>query len=151
MCGIRCRHLSTPEKGARHAPLVITPSRSFPIPRNRLLRRLCRRHRRERGYGHVHVWRLGDVVRNLRRYLPRDLHAALDAVKSKLHGSIKITYSGQSETTTVTGKLNGTAISFGAVGPVGVISYTGSVSGSSMSGHYTTPKGGGTWSAHKSS
>ena len=71
--------------------------------------------------------------------------------KSKLHGSIKITYSGQSETTTVTGKLNGTAISFGAVGPVGVISYTGSVSGSSMSGHYTTPRGGGTWSAHKSS
>jgi hypothetical protein len=32
-----------------------------------------------------------------------------------------------------------------------VITYTGSVSGSSMSGHYTTPKGGGSWSAHKTS
>lgn len=70
---------------------------------------------------------------------------------SKLHGSIKISYSGQSATTTVTGKMNGSDISFGAVGPTGVISYTGSVSGSSMSGHYTTPGGGGTWSAHKSS
>ena len=70
---------------------------------------------------------------------------------SKLHGSIKISYSGQSATTTVTGKMNGSAISFGAVGPTGVISYTGSVTGSSMSGHYTTPGGGGTWSAHKSS
>ena len=70
---------------------------------------------------------------------------------TRLHGSIKISYEGQSATTTVTGKLNGSAISFGAVGPVGVISYTGSVSGSSMSGHYTTPKGGGSWSAHKTS
>ncbi len=71
--------------------------------------------------------------------------------QSKLHGTIKITYSGQSATTTVSGKLNGSAISFGAVGPVGAISYTGSVSGSSMSGHYTTPKGGGNWSANKTS
>ena len=66
-----------------------------------------------------------------------------------LRGSITITYQGESAKTTVTGKLTGTEIRFGAVGPVGVITYTGSVSGSSMSGHYTTPKGGGSWSAHK--
>jgi len=29
--------------------------------------------------------------------------------------------------------------------------YSGSVSGKSMSGTYTTPQGGGSWSAHKSS
>ncbi len=70
---------------------------------------------------------------------------------AKLHGLIKITYKGQSATTTVTGKVNGSAISFGAVGPAGVVTYTGSVSGSSMSGTYTTRTGSGTWSAQKSS
>jgi hypothetical protein len=70
---------------------------------------------------------------------------------AKLQGSIWITYEGESAKTTVTGKLSGTAITFGAVGPVGVITYTGSVSGSSMSGRYTTPKGGGSWSSHKTS
>jgi hypothetical protein len=70
---------------------------------------------------------------------------------SKLHGSIKISYSGQSATTSVTGKMNGSAISFGAVGPAGVVTYTGSVSGTSMSGNYTTRGGSGTWSAHKTS
>ena len=44
-----------------------------------------------------------------------------------LRGSIWITYKGESARTTVTGKLSGTAITFGAVGPVGVITYTGSV------------------------
>jgi hypothetical protein len=68
-----------------------------------------------------------------------------------LRGSIWITYKGQSDKTTVTGKLTGTEIRFGAVGPVGVITYTGSVSGNSMSGHYTTPNGGGNWNAHKTS
>ena len=70
---------------------------------------------------------------------------------SALHGSIWITYKGSTAKTTVTGKLNGADIKFGAVGPVGTITYTGSVSGSSMSGHYTTPSGGGNWSAHKTS
>jgi hypothetical protein len=64
---------------------------------------------------------------------------------------IKITYHGQSDTTTVTGKVNGGSISFGAVGPAGAVSYTGSVSGGSMSGRYTTPGGGGSWSANKTS
>jgi hypothetical protein len=70
---------------------------------------------------------------------------------TSLRGSISIAYMGQRAKTTVTGKVSGTEIKFGAVGPVGVITYTGSVSGNSMSGHYTTPKGGGTWSAHKTS
>ena len=71
--------------------------------------------------------------------------------ESRLHGLIKISYHGQSDTTTVTGKMNGSSISFGAVGPAGAVTYTGSVSGTSMSGHYTTPGGGGSWSAHKTS
>ncbi len=71
---------------------------------------------------------------------------------SKLGGSITITYEGQSEKTGVSGKVSGGTISFGAVGPVGVISYTGTASGtSSMSGQYKTPAGGGNWSAHKTS
>jgi hypothetical protein len=70
---------------------------------------------------------------------------------SNLHGSITITYQGRSAKTSVHGKLNGSAIDFGTVGPLGAISYTGSVSGSSMSGHYSTPGGGGSWSAHKTS
>ncbi len=73
-------------------------------------------------------------------------------VASKLAGTITITYKGQSKKTGVTGKVGrGGSISFGAVGPAGVITYTGSVSGTSMSGHYTTPAGGGNWSAHKTS
>jgi hypothetical protein len=46
------------------------------------------------------------------------------------------------------GTLNGTSISFGTVGSL-AITYTGSVSGSSMSGSYQTPTGGGPWSASK--
>jgi hypothetical protein len=69
-----------------------------------------------------------------------------------LHGTITITYGGQSQKTSVSGKVSQGAISFGAVGPVGAIKYTGTTSGgSSMSGHYTTPVGGGTWSAQKTS
>jgi hypothetical protein len=41
----------------------------------------------------------------------------------------------------------GGAIRFGVV-KVGA-TYTGSVSGTSMSGTYRTPQGGGSWSAHK--
>jgi hypothetical protein len=43
----------------------------------------------------------------------------------------------------------GGAIRFGVV-KVGA-TYTGSVSGTSMSGRYKTPQGGGSWSARKSS
>ncbi len=49
----------------------------------------------------------------------------------------------------VSGSVHGGAITFGAVGAGAT--YTGSVSGTSMSGSYKTPKGGGTWSAHKTS
>ena len=38
---------------------------------------------------------------------------------SKLQGTITITYKGASKKTTVSGKVNGSSISFGAVGPVG--------------------------------
>jgi hypothetical protein len=49
----------------------------------------------------------------------------------------------------ITGSVRGTAIKFGAVGAGAT--YTGSVSGKSMSGKYRSPQGGGTWSAHKTS
>jgi len=49
----------------------------------------------------------------------------------------------------ITGAVHGTAITFGAVGAGAT--YTGSVSGTSMSGRYKSPRGGGSWSAHKTS
>ena len=64
---------------------------------------------------------------------------------SKLRGSIAL--SRPRGTYPITGSVNGTAITFGTVG-VGT-TYTGSVSGKSMSGHYKTARGGGTWSARK--
>ena len=64
---------------------------------------------------------------------------------SRLHGTI--TLSKPHGTYGITGSVHGGAIQFGAVG-VGA-TYTGSVSGKSMSGHYTTPQGGGPWGAHK--
>jgi hypothetical protein len=65
---------------------------------------------------------------------------------SNLKGSI--TLSEPHGTYTVTGRTQGASISFGAVGAGAT--YTGSVSGSSMSGHYRTPQGGGAWHAHRS-
>ena len=65
--------------------------------------------------------------------------------KSHLTGTIKL--SSPSGTYNITGGVTKSAIKFGAVG-VGA-SYTGKVSGKSMSGTYNSPKGGGTWSAHK--
>jgi hypothetical protein len=59
----------------------------------------------------------------------------------------KITLTSPSGKYTVTGSVNGTAISFGAVGAGAT--YTGSVSGTSMMGSYKSPAGGGTWSAQK--
>ena len=49
----------------------------------------------------------------------------------------------------VTGSVHGKAITFGAVGAGAT--YTGSVSGRSMSGSYKSGPGRGTWSAHKTS
>jgi hypothetical protein len=67
-------------------------------------------------------------------------------VGSQLRGSI--TLSRPSGTFSITGSVRGAAIKFGAVGAGAT--YTGSVSGRTMSGHYKTAQGGGTWSAHKS-
>jgi len=49
----------------------------------------------------------------------------------------------------ITGSVHRSAIQFGTVGAGAT--YTGSVSGSSMSGSYRSPRGGGHWSAHKTS
>lgn len=62
-----------------------------------------------------------------------------------LHGSI--TLSNPSGKYPISGSVHGKAINFGAVGAGAT--YTGSVSGRSMSGTYKSPRGGGTWSAHK--
>jgi hypothetical protein len=64
-----------------------------------------------------------------------------------LRGSI--TLSRPSGTFSITGSVRGAAIKFGAVGAGAT--YTGSVSGKSMSGSYKTAQGGGKWSAHKRS
>jgi hypothetical protein len=66
---------------------------------------------------------------------------------SKLTGSIKL--SRPHGTYPINGHVRGTAITFGAVGAGAT--YTGSVHGKSMSGHYKTGQGGGSWSAHKKS
>jgi hypothetical protein len=63
----------------------------------------------------------------------------------KLKGSI--TLSKPHGTYGVTGRVRGASISFGAVGAGAT--YTGSVSGTSMSGTYRTSAGGGSWSAHR--
>ncbi len=64
---------------------------------------------------------------------------------SKLSGKIKL--SEPPSTLGINGSVSGSAIKFGTVG--GGVIYSGSVSGSSMSGNYQTPKGGGPWSATK--
>jgi hypothetical protein len=65
--------------------------------------------------------------------------------RSKLSGTIKLSTGG---TDNVNGTVDGSAIRFGTVGG-DAVHYTGSVSGDSMSGSYSTAAGGGTWSAHK--
>jgi hypothetical protein len=65
---------------------------------------------------------------------------------SRLSGTIKL--STASSRTNVNGALRGSSIRFGTVGSA-AITYSGTVSGKSMSGHYQTPGGGGSWSAHK--
>jgi hypothetical protein len=66
---------------------------------------------------------------------------------SKLAGKINLSTSG---TVPVNGTVDGNAIKFGTVGSTAV-KYTGTVSGDSMSGSYSTPSGGGDWSAHRAS
>jgi hypothetical protein len=63
----------------------------------------------------------------------------------KLDGTIKLSNPGGNYT--CTGKIEGTKLTFGAVGAGA--RYTGSISGDSMSGTYTTARGGGSWSATK--
>jgi hypothetical protein len=63
-----------------------------------------------------------------------------------LSGTIKL--STPSSTMSIHGTTNGGAIRFGTVGGV-AITYSGTVSGDSMSGNYNTPAGGGSWSANK--
>jgi opacity protein-like surface antigen len=67
--------------------------------------------------------------------------------KSLLTGTITLPQAGG--TTNIKGSIRGSTINFGTVGSGTAITYTGTVSGSSMSGHYQTPGGGGPWSAHK--
>lgn len=52
---------------------------------------------------------------------------------------------------TVTGSVDGSTISFGAVQASNSVAYTGTISGASMVGTYTTPCGNdsGTWSASR--
>jgi hypothetical protein len=70
---------------------------------------------------------------------------------SHLHGTITISNPGN--TLPINGTVNGTAISFGTVGST-AITYTGTVSGNSMSGTYKVAAAngstGGPWSAAKS-
>lgn len=66
---------------------------------------------------------------------------------SVLNGSIVL--SSPKSTSGIKGKVSGSTISFGALS-VGA-TYKGSVSGKSMSGTYSSPQGGGHWSAHKTS
>jgi hypothetical protein len=69
-----------------------------------------------------------------------------------LTGNIKL--SAPPDTLSINGKVKGGTIRFGTVGSVG-ITYSGTVSGSSMSGNYQVQSGngpvGGPWSAAKSS
>lgn len=64
---------------------------------------------------------------------------------SRLHGSI--TLSQPSGTYGINGSVDGSALGFGVVGAGAT--YTGSVSHNSMSGHYKSPQGRGSWSARK--
>jgi hypothetical protein len=68
---------------------------------------------------------------------------------SQLSGTIKLSTSPNAKPS-IKGTVHGSTIRFGTVGSA-AITYSGSVSGKSMSGHYQTPGGGGSWSAHKTS
>jgi len=65
---------------------------------------------------------------------------------TKLNGTIRLSTS--RGLLGLKGTVRGSSIKFGTVGGPG-ITYSGSASGGSMSGHYQTPGGGGSWSAHR--
>ena len=67
-------------------------------------------------------------------------------VNSRLTGTIKLSSVGR---TNITGSVRGSTIRFGTVGSANAITYSGLVSGKSMSGTYKTGGVGGSWSAHK--
>ena len=67
---------------------------------------------------------------------------------SRLTGTIKLSSVGR---TNITGSVRGGTIRFGTVGNARAITYSGSVSGKSMSGTYKTGGVGGSWRAHKTS
>ena len=67
-------------------------------------------------------------------------------VNSRLTGTIKLSSVGR---TNITGSVRGSTIRFGTVGNANAITYSGSVSGKSMSGTYKTGGVGGSCSAHK--
>jgi hypothetical protein len=67
--------------------------------------------------------------------------------KSRLTGTIKL--SSSVGRTNITGIVQGRTIRFGTVGNTNAITYSGSVSGTSMSGTYKAGGAGGSWSAHK--
>ena len=66
---------------------------------------------------------------------------------SQLSGWIKLS-TNRGAKVTLTGTVRGSTIRFGTVGSAAV-TYSGVVSGKSMSGTYHTPGGSGSWSAHK--
>jgi subtilisin family serine protease len=66
--------------------------------------------------------------------------------KSRLTGTINLSSVGLAN---ITGNVRGSTISFGTVGNRQAITYSGSVSGTSMSGSYKAGGAGGSWSAHK--
>jgi len=66
---------------------------------------------------------------------------------SKLTGSI--TLSNPAGQYSISGRMRDGKIQFGVVGAGAT--YKGSVHGTSMRGSYISPRGGGTWSAHKTS
>jgi hypothetical protein len=65
---------------------------------------------------------------------------------SRLTGTIKLSSVGR---TNITGTVRGSSIRFGTVGNASAITYSGSVSGTSMSGTYKTGGASGSWKAHK--
>ena len=67
--------------------------------------------------------------------------------KSRLTGTIKL--SSNVGRTNITGTVQGRTIRFGTVGTTNAITYSGSVSGTSMRGTYKAGGAGGSWSAHK--
>ena len=66
--------------------------------------------------------------------------------RSRLTGTITISSLGRMN---ITGSVRGSTIRFGTVGNANAITYSGSVSGTSMSGTYKTGGAGGSWRAHK--